>query len=77
MFLRRVRRAHFGLGNELFAPLGLPLFALLLLRSRSHHRIGKVSWKGRTYAGGCSTGISPVTRASSTETLKMGEKPRI
>lgn len=77
MFLRRVRRAHFGLANELIAPLGLPLFALLLLRSRSHHHRGRVAWKGRTYAGDRSTGIPPVTRSSSAETFKMGEKPRI
>jgi hypothetical protein len=45
-----VRKAHFGLANELLSPLGLPLFALLLLRSWFHYRWHKsVRWKGRTY----------------------------
>lgn len=51
MFLRRVRRAHFGVISEMLSPLGLPLFALLLLRSRLHYRWRKqVTWKGRTYS---------------------------
>lgn len=62
MFLRRVRRAHFGVVNELIAPLGLPLFALLLLSSREHHRHGRVSWKGRKYAGSRGNGVPPVTQ---------------
>ncbi len=48
--LKRVRRAHFGLGADLLAPLGLPIFSYLLLRSRfyySGHK--KITWKGRTY----------------------------
>jgi hypothetical protein len=50
LVLRRVRKAHFGLLNEALSPLGLPLFALLLLRSRLHYRWRKqVRWKGRTY----------------------------
>ena len=48
--LKRVRRAHFGLRADLLAPLGLPIFSYLLLRSRfyySGHQ--KITWKGRTY----------------------------
>lgn len=51
MLLRRVRRAHFGWGANLAAVAGLPVFALLLLRSALSTRWrGKVVWKGRTYA---------------------------
>ncbi len=49
--LRRVRRAHFDWRANLAAVAGLPLFALLLLRSALYTRWrGKVVWKGRTYA---------------------------
>ena len=49
--LRRVRKAHFGWGPTLAAVAGLPVFALLLLRSELYTRWrGKVVWKGRTYA---------------------------
>ncbi len=45
-----MRRAHFGLLNELLSAIGLPLFALLLLRSRLQYRWGRqVTWKGRKY----------------------------
>ncbi len=48
--LRRVRRAHFGWASNLAAVAGLPVFALLLLRSELYTRWrGKVVWKGRTY----------------------------
>ena len=50
-FLLRVRNAHFGWRANLGALLGLPLFAWLLLRSRSAHRRGEVMWKGRSYGG--------------------------
>src|SRR5215471_10890711 len=47
----RIRRAHFPIGMTLLATaLGLPLFAYLLLRSKSAHGSGSVSWKGRTYS---------------------------
>lgn len=49
--LRRIRQAHFSWDANLLAFLGLPLFFYLLLRSKLSHRRGKVSWKGRTYAG--------------------------
>jgi glycosyltransferase involved in cell wall biosynthesis len=43
----RARRAHFGRLSLLLAPLGLPLFAWLLVRSHRAHQQGSVSWKGR------------------------------
>ena len=48
-FLNRVLRAHFPWDCNLFALLGLPLFAYLLLRSWFYHRKGVVTWKGRPY----------------------------
>ncbi len=48
--LKRVRRAHFGIWADLLAPLGLPMFSYLLLRSRLYYRWRKpIPWKGRTY----------------------------
>jgi glycosyltransferase involved in cell wall biosynthesis len=44
-----VRRAHFAWKAALLAPIGLPMFAYLLLRSKRAHARGTVSWKGRTY----------------------------
>ncbi|HVZ84317.1 MAG TPA: glycosyltransferase family 2 protein [Terracidiphilus sp.] len=50
-FYRRVARSNFGFVNCALAPLGLPLFVVLLYRSWFQHRVLKqVSWKGRTYA---------------------------
>jgi glycosyltransferase involved in cell wall biosynthesis len=46
---RRVRKAHFDPLSTALAPLGLPLFAYLLMRSRISHSDGSVQWKGRTY----------------------------
>jgi len=48
-FFLRIAKAHFGVVNSLLAPLGLPIFVLLLVRSRLHYKRGKVEWKGRTY----------------------------
>ncbi len=48
-FYRRIRRAHFDWISNLVAPLGLPLFALLLVNSYISHKTGSVSWKGRRY----------------------------
>ena len=45
----RISRAHFPWQATLLAPLGIPLFSYLLLRSKRSHLAGKVSWKGRTY----------------------------
>jgi cellulose synthase/poly-beta-1,6-N-acetylglucosamine synthase-like glycosyltransferase len=52
-FYVRVAKSHFPFVDCLLAPLGLPLFVALLYRSWFQHRILKrVSWKGRSYAGG-------------------------
>jgi len=50
-FLRRVRRAHFDAWSTIVSPAGLPLFAYLLMRSRSAWKAGRVTWKGREYGG--------------------------
>ena len=51
----RLRRANFHLTMELLGALfGMPMFAYLLLRSKSFHRHGKIEWKGRTYLGSMS-----------------------
>jgi hypothetical protein len=50
IFFKRIRKAHFSWDANALAPLGLPLFAYLLLRSRISYRQGTVSWKGRVYS---------------------------
>lgn len=51
-FYARVAKSNFGFANCALAPLGLPLFVVLLYRSWFQHRVLKqVSWKGRTYPG--------------------------
>jgi glycosyltransferase involved in cell wall biosynthesis len=50
LFFRRIRLAHFAWDATLLAPLGLPLFAYLLLRSKMKHKHSQVAWKGRIYA---------------------------
>ena len=48
----RVAKSNFPFVDCAVAPLGLPLFVVLLYRSWFQHRILKrVSWKGREYAG--------------------------
>jgi glycosyltransferase involved in cell wall biosynthesis len=48
----RVAKSNFSFVDCAIAPLGLPLFAVLLYRSWFQHRVVKqVSWKGRTYPG--------------------------
>jgi glycosyltransferase involved in cell wall biosynthesis len=50
-FYARVAKSNFPLVDCALAPLGLPLFVILLYRSWFQHRILKrVSWKGREYA---------------------------
>jgi len=50
-FYTRVAKSNFPFFDCLVAPLGLPLFVVLLYRSWFQHRILKrVSWKGRSYA---------------------------
>jgi glycosyltransferase involved in cell wall biosynthesis len=49
-FYARVAKSNFPFADCALAPLGLPLFVVLLYRSWFQHRILKqVSWKGRTY----------------------------
>jgi glycosyltransferase involved in cell wall biosynthesis len=51
-FYARVTKSNFPFVDCLLAPLGLPLFVMLLYRSWFQHRILKrVNWKGREYAG--------------------------
>jgi len=51
-FYMRVAKSNFPFLDCVLAPLGLPLFVVLLYRSWFQHRILKrVSWKGREYAG--------------------------
>jgi glycosyltransferase involved in cell wall biosynthesis len=51
-FYARVAKSNFPFVDCALAPLGLPLFVVLLYRSWFQHRILKrVSWKGREYAG--------------------------
>ena len=50
-FVARIRRAHFGAQATSLALLGLPIFSYLLIRSVRAHKSGKVTWKGRQYAG--------------------------
>ncbi|HVU47571.1 MAG TPA: glycosyltransferase family 2 protein [Terracidiphilus sp.] len=49
-FYARVAKSNFPFTDCLLAPLGLPLFVLLLYRSWFQHKVTKrVSWKGRSY----------------------------
>jgi cellulose synthase/poly-beta-1,6-N-acetylglucosamine synthase-like glycosyltransferase len=51
-FYARVAKSNFPFLDCALAPLGLPLFVVLLYRSWFQHRILKrVSWKGRNYPG--------------------------
>jgi glycosyltransferase involved in cell wall biosynthesis len=48
----RLRRANFTSGMTFRGALfGMPMFAYLLFRSKRMHAEGRVSWKGRNYAG--------------------------
>jgi glycosyltransferase involved in cell wall biosynthesis len=50
-FYARVAKSNFPFVDGALAPLGLPLFVVLLYRSWFQHRVLKrVSWKGREYA---------------------------
>jgi hypothetical protein len=54
----RVRKAHFDFLSTLISPLGLPVYAYLLRRSRLSHQQGSVIWKGRTYSGAPPSGVA-------------------
>jgi glycosyltransferase involved in cell wall biosynthesis len=51
-FWLRIRKAHFSVGSNVVAILGLPVFSELLLRSKRSHRRNAVGWKGREYGRG-------------------------
>lgn len=51
IFFKRIRRAHFAWDANALSLCGLPAFSYLLVRSRLRHEHGKVTWKGREYAG--------------------------
>jgi cellulose synthase/poly-beta-1,6-N-acetylglucosamine synthase-like glycosyltransferase len=66
-FLQRVLRAHFGALNTVLSVLGLPIFAVLLVRSAVQYRWRKrVDWKGRAYP------VSPSTEPSSAGSSESG-----
>jgi hypothetical protein len=49
-FYGRVAKSNFPFFDCAIAPLGLPLFVVLLYRSWfQHHILKRVSWKGRSY----------------------------
>ena len=48
-FLKRSSRAHFSWDANALAPLGLPIFSYLLLRSSAAYKTGSIPWKRRTY----------------------------
>jgi glycosyltransferase involved in cell wall biosynthesis len=53
LLYKRISQAHFSTTNNLVAiAFGPPMFAYLLLLSKKAHRIGRVSWKDRTYPVG-------------------------
>ncbi len=49
-FWMRIRKAHFPVGSNLVAILGLPVFSYLLIRSANLRSSARVVWKGREYA---------------------------
>ena len=74
LLLARIRRAHFDWLSTLLAPLGLPLFAYLLLRSQLSYRWKKrVTWKGRSYLS-CDATSSPAPEAGLEERVATGDK---
>ncbi len=66
-FLQRVLRAHFGVLNTVLSVLGLPIFAVLLVRSAVQYRWRKrVDWKGRAY---------PVSPSPDTSVRRSSDRP--
>jgi glycosyltransferase involved in cell wall biosynthesis len=64
LFLRRIRRAHFGWDANLLAVLGLPVFVSLLRASALSHKHGSVTWKGRTYGAAINSATGETPRFS-------------
>jgi len=66
-FVQRVSRAHFGVVNTALSVLGLPIFAVLLVRSAIQYRWKKsVDWKGRAYPVNASPASKGSTSSEST-----------
>ena len=74
-FMLRVRRSHSGLGNEVAAIVGLPVFAWLLLRSAHAHDRGAVTWKGRVYSAAESKGSVGASQLTDETTRGKRESP--
>jgi glycosyltransferase involved in cell wall biosynthesis len=71
----RIRVAHFSPANNLIAiAFGLPLFAYLLLRSQKAHANGHVSWKGRAYRTGVTSGGVPATMQADKQTSRIEQQ---
>lgn len=68
-FFYRIRKAHFGWINTIISPFGIPIFVLLLVRSRLHYRKKQVSWKGRTYDPTLVSTVAESKQETSQETL--------
>jgi glycosyltransferase involved in cell wall biosynthesis len=59
LFLLRIRSAHFPAMANFLAVMGLPLFAILLVRAWLHAKVqGAVTWKGRIYPHSAPTGAA-------------------
>ena len=61
---RRIRAAHFAEDANVLSLIALPLFSYLLWRSQRFHKVGKVTWKGRSaHAGAAALDSSPERRS--------------
>ncbi|HYL92798.1 MAG TPA: hypothetical protein VEW69_06545, partial [Alphaproteobacteria bacterium] len=69
-FLAGVRHANFSWKANLLAIFGMPMFALLLVRSYLHTRRGAVTWKGRTLT----PSAPPGTPGASMKDAKLGSR---
>ncbi len=75
---RRIRVANFALINNLIAiSFGPPLFAYLLLRSKSACASGRVSWKGRDYRVGAAPQAVELCRPTQNANSAAGIENRI
>ena len=70
-FLQRVHKAHFGWLNTIISPIGLPIFVLLLVRSRLHYMRDDVTWKGRHYSPSARRPEQPGEAISSDEPIRL------
>jgi glycosyltransferase involved in cell wall biosynthesis len=68
LLYRRIRAGNFSATNNLIAiTFGPPIFAYLLLRSKSAHAHGQVSWKGRSI---------PIRAAEAQPVAELSLKPQ-